>query len=86
MPISSPRAGSFRSLGQLDRIRPEYADMLRRVDIDEERLPEVASSLGITVNNATVRLHRARKALRDQLRSFCGVDSLRACLDCSCDE
>ncbi len=74
------------SLGQLDRIRPDYADILRRVDIADEPLASAADALGITVNNATVRLHRARKALRDQLREFCGTDSIRACLDCGCDE
>ncbi len=74
------------SLGQLSQLRPEHAEILKRVDIDEQTLPEAAAALGVTVNNATVRLHRARKALRDQLRSFCGVESMRACLSCSCDE
>jgi RNA polymerase sigma-70 factor (ECF subfamily) len=70
---------------QLDNIQGDYADMLRRVDLGDERLAEVAAALGITVNNATVRLHRARKALRDQLRAFCGTDSAHACADCGCD-
>ena len=74
------------SLGQLEHIRPEYADILRRVDIDEEPLVAAAASLNITVNNATVRLHRARKALREQLQTFCGTNSMRACLDCGCND
>jgi RNA polymerase sigma-70 factor (ECF subfamily) len=73
------------SLAQLERLRPEYADILRRVDIEDQSLPEVAAAYAITVNNATVRLHRARKALREQLRAFCGTDSARACADCGCD-
>ena len=73
------------SLGQLERLRPEYAEILRRVDLDDEPLPAAAAALGITVNNATVRLHRARKALRDQLRDLCGTESARDCLDCGCD-
>lgn len=73
-------------LGQLDRLRPDYADVLRRVDISEAPLADVARALGITVNNATVRLHRARTALREQLRDFCGTASMRACLDCGCDK
>jgi RNA polymerase sigma-70 factor (ECF subfamily) len=72
-------------VGQLDSIRSDYAEILRRVDLGDERLADVAAGLGITVNNATVRLHRARKALRDQLRAFCGTDSARACADCGCD-
>ncbi len=73
------------SLGQLNRLRPEYADLLRRVDVEEQPLAEVAHAIGVTLNNATVRLHRARKALREQLRAFCGTDSARACADCGCD-
>ena len=73
------------SLGQLEHIRPEYADILRHVDIEEQPLSEAAAALGITPNNASVRLHRARKALREQLQSFCGVSSMRACLNCGCD-
>jgi RNA polymerase sigma-70 factor (ECF subfamily) len=73
------------SLGQLERLRPEYADILRRVDLEERPIAEVAEALGVTVNNATVRLHRARKALRDQLVAFCGTESTRACQDCGCD-
>lgn len=73
------------SLGQLERMRPEYAEMLRHVELDEEPLAGVAASLGTTVNKATVRLHRAREALRTQLEALCGTDSVRACVDCSCD-
>lgn len=73
------------SLGQLERLRPEYADILRHVDIEEQPLSEAAVALGITPNNAGVRLHRARKALREELQAFCGVESMRACLDCGCD-
>jgi RNA polymerase sigma-70 factor (ECF subfamily) len=73
------------SLGQLERIRPDYADIVRRIDLDEEPLAKVASVLGITTNNATVRLHRARHALRDQLEAFCGTSATGACADCGCD-
>ena len=73
------------SLGQLERLRPEYADILRRVDLEDEPLATAAAAIGVTVNNATVRLHRARKALRDQLRDLCGTESVRDCLDCDCD-
>jgi RNA polymerase sigma-70 factor (ECF subfamily) len=73
------------SLGVLERLRPEYVEMLRRVDLDEESIASVAASLGITANNATVRLHRARKALREALVAYCGTDSMRACMSCGCD-
>ncbi len=72
------------SLGVLDELRPEYADVLRRVDIEEASLDEAAASLGITPNNAKVRLHRARKAMREALVAFCGKCSARGCAGCNC--
>jgi DNA-directed RNA polymerase specialized sigma24 family protein len=69
----------------LSSLRPEYAEILRRVDVDEQSLFESAVALGITTNNAAVRLHRARKALREALLRFCGTNSVRACIDCGCD-
>jgi RNA polymerase sigma-70 factor (ECF subfamily) len=73
------------SMGLLDSLRPEYAEILRRVDLDDQSLAECAAALSITENNAAVRLHRARKALREELVRFCGTDSIRACLACGCD-
>ena len=49
-------------------------------------MPELADGLGITVNNASVRLHRARRAMRDALCEHCGTDSLRSCQDCPCED
>ena len=73
------------SLGLLETLHADYAAILRRVDLGEEPLDDVARALGITPNNAKVRLHRARKALRGALLSFCGTESLRACQSCGCD-
>jgi RNA polymerase sigma factor (sigma-70 family) len=65
-------------------LKPEYADILQHVVVDERALPEVAAELGVTTNNATVRLHRARKALRDRIADLCGVESYAAALECAC--
>jgi RNA polymerase sigma-70 factor (ECF subfamily) len=67
-------------------LRAEYAEILRRVDLDEEPLSEVARQLGITPNNASVRLHRARRSLRRQLERSCGTCATHGCLDCRCGE
>lgn len=48
----------------LPRLKPEYARVIEQVDLMERSRPEVARDLGVTVNNLTVRLHRARMALR----------------------
>lgn len=73
----------------MERLLPglnrSYADLVRRVDLEEEPLQDVAKELGITPNNATVRLHRARKALKQSLEQACGVCSKHGCLNCSCE-
>lgn len=73
------------TVGLLRSLRPDYADILRRVDVEGESLAEAARAASITANNATVRLHRARKALREAVIDCCGADSPRAYVDCDCD-
>ncbi len=70
----------------LPTLKPEYAEMIRRVDLEETPLSEVASSLSITSNNATVRLHRARQALKQSLERSCGTCASHGCLDCTCGQ
>jgi RNA polymerase sigma-70 factor (ECF subfamily) len=65
-------------------LKPEYAELLERVDVEESSIHDVAGALGITANNATVRLHRARKALRDRVRETCRACAEHGCLDCTC--
>lgn len=68
----------------LPTLKPEYSDIVRRVDLEESALAAVASDLQISTNNATVRLHRARQALRRQLERSCGTCATHGCLDCTC--
>jgi len=72
------------SLQFLDALPLQYAEVLRRIDLDEETIDAVARSLSLRPGTVTVRLHRARKALRQRLLSFCGTTSSRQCLDCAC--
>lgn len=69
----------------LETLKPEYAALLRTVVLDETTLRDAAGVLSISENNAAVRLHRARGALREKLERCCGVRSLRACLACTCE-
>ena len=68
----------------LPALKPEHAEMIERVDLNEEPLADVAGTLGITPNNAAVRLHRARNGLRRQLERSCGTCATHWCLDCGC--
>lgn len=72
----------IRSL--LPALKAEYGEMIQRVDLDEEPIAGAAAALGITTNNATVRLHRARAALKEQLQRSCGTCATHGCLDCGC--
>lgn len=68
----------------LPALRPAYADILQRVDLGGESIQSVAQELKTTPNNLTVRLHRARQALRTSLEEACGVCTKHGCLDCTC--
>jgi RNA polymerase sigma factor (sigma-70 family) len=67
-----------------ETLKPEYAAALRRVEVDGATLRAFAEEQGITPNNAGVRLHRARLALRRQLAKSCGTCAKHGCLDCQC--
>lgn len=65
-------------------LRPDYSEILRRVELDEQPIGEVARELEISRNNASVRLLRARRALLERLRATCGACFEHGCLDCFC--
>ncbi|MEM7584908.1 MAG: sigma-70 family RNA polymerase sigma factor [Acidobacteriota bacterium] len=72
------------SVTQANHIRSAYSSILTLVDIGGMGLNEAARTLGITVNNATVRLHRARRALREKMLEHCGVSNFQDCATCRC--
>ncbi|WP_447954090.1 RNA polymerase sigma factor [Sphingopyxis chilensis] len=51
----------------MSTIKQEYADVIYRLDLKDQPKEEAARELGITVNNLTVRAHRARRALREAI-------------------
>lgn len=67
-----------------DTLKPEYADALRRVEIDGVPVKDYAEALGISASNAGVRIFRAREALRKQVARSCGTCADHGCLDCNC--
>jgi RNA polymerase sigma factor (sigma-70 family) len=74
-------------IGQLaGTLKPEYADALRRVEVDGVAVKDYAAEAGITSNNAAVRVFRAREALRKQVVRSCGSCAEHGCLDCTCDK
>lgn len=69
----------------LPTLKPEYAELIRRVDLGEEQPQKVAAELGVTSNNLNVRLYRARQALKASLLRSCGTCTEHGCLDCTCE-
>lgn len=65
-------------------LKPEYAEALSRVEIGGASLKDYASEAGLTPNNAGVRVHRARQALKARLEESCGLCAEHGCVDCTC--
>jgi RNA polymerase sigma-70 factor (ECF subfamily) len=68
----------------LPTLKPAEAEALKAIDLGGKTLPEAAAHLGITQNAMTVRLHRARKALREKVERACRTCAAHGCLDCRC--
>ena len=74
-------------VGRLARtLKPEYAEVLQAVDVEETPVKAFADTAGLTTSNAGVRLFRAREALRKQVTASCGTCAEHGCLDCSCQK
>jgi RNA polymerase sigma-70 factor (ECF subfamily) len=65
-------------------LKPEYATIVRRVDLEGASVSTFAQEAGLTPNNAAVRLHRARQALGRRLIELCGTCCTHGCVDCEC--
>lgn len=67
-----------------ETLKPEYAAALKRVEIDGMSVKDFADEVGISSNNAGVRVFRAREALRKQVARSCGSCATHGCIDCTC--
>lgn len=52
-------------------LKPSYSTVVRRADLEEASLGDLARELGLTSNNVAVRLHRARAVLRNVMHLRC---------------
>jgi RNA polymerase sigma-70 factor (ECF subfamily) len=68
----------------LPTLKPEYREALEIVDLDDASLSELARKTGISPENAAVRIHRARKALRREVEHACGTCATHGCFNCTC--
>src|SRR5690606_5092648 len=73
-PDAELHASVCSCVGQLaGTLKPEYAQALRRVEVDGVLVKDWAVEAGIQNNNAAVRLFRAREALRQRVLQACGT-------------
>ncbi len=70
--------------GLLPGLKPRYAELIRRIDLNGEPKIAVSRDLKIKVGTLDVALHRARYALRQRLEVLCGACSREKCLACFC--
>jgi RNA polymerase sigma factor (sigma-70 family) len=72
----------FRDL--LPSLKPEYAELIDRLELQSGEPGEVAIELELQPNNLKVRRHRARQALKQRLEETCRTCAVHGCLDCTC--
>lgn len=67
-------------------LKPEYAEALERIEINEVAVRAFAEEHGISPSNAAVRVFRAREALRRGVIAACGACAEGGCVDCTCED
>jgi DNA-directed RNA polymerase specialized sigma24 family protein len=65
-------------------LKPEYRTAIEQVDLAGESVESFARARSTTPNSASVRLHRARKAVAKKLTAVCGTCATQKCIDCTC--
>lgn len=86
-PAPDTRDAICQCVAQLaDTLKPEYAEALAALEVEGQTLAAFAEATGITANNAAVRVHRAREALKKQVKASCGSCAEHGCVDCTCKQ
>jgi RNA polymerase sigma factor (sigma-70 family) len=65
-------------------LKPEYRAAIEQVDLGGQSVESFAKAERTTANNASVRLHRARKAVAKQITEICRTCGIPACNECTC--
>jgi len=67
-------------------LRAEYRVAIEQVDLGGKSVAAFARAHRLTPGNASVRLHRARKAVAKKLTAVCGASAAYECMDCTCQQ
>lgn len=68
----------------IDDLKSEYRTAIEQVDLGGATVEAFALSQQVSPNNASVRLHRARKEVAKRLTTVCGACAKHKCLNCTC--
>lgn len=60
--------------GALDRLSPDYRDVVERADLKGEKYKDIAEATGVPIGTVMSRLFRARRQLEDELRDYAEDD------------
>ena len=72
--------------GLAGTLKPEYSDALQQIEVGGMKVQDFAGQAGIGASNASVRLHRAREALRKRVVAACGTCATHGCFNCTCEQ
>jgi RNA polymerase sigma-70 factor (ECF subfamily) len=65
-------------------LKAEYAEALQAIDVQGIPVKTFAEQRGLSASNASVRIFRAREALKKRLVASCGTCAEHGCQDCTC--
>jgi RNA polymerase sigma-70 factor (ECF subfamily) len=60
--------------GALDRLSPDYREVVERADLRGEKYKDIAEATGVPIGTVMSRLFRARRQLEGELRDYAGDD------------
>lgn len=69
----------------LQKLEPAQAELLTRLDLQDEPRKAIAADLGVSLNALGVRVHRSRTALKTKIAAFCPVCGEGRFMQCDCD-
>jgi RNA polymerase sigma factor (sigma-70 family) len=72
----------FAAIQKLD---PGQAELLSRLDLQDEPRASIAADLGVSLNALGVRVHRSRAALKKRIAEICPVCGEGQFMQCDCD-
>ena len=65
-------------------LKPEYAEALQEIEVNGIPVKAFAEQHHLSVNNASVRVFRAREALKKRVAESCGTCAEHGCVNCTC--